>query len=313
MPIGHAADGGGSIRIPAACCGLVGLKPTRARNSLGPVLGDIMGGLVVEHVVTRSVRDSAAVLDCTAGPMPGEPYWAPPPERPFLDEVDRDPGSLRVAYWAEPMMSDELDPECVTAVESTAGLLAELGHVVEAARPAIDDGAFADAFTVIWTAGCAATLDGLSFATGRKPEPDLFEPLTWAFYEQGKQVAASEYQLAILSMQVLGRQMAAFLSDFDVWLTPTLGARPLRLGVLDSNETDVEKATEPLITYIPYTPIFNATGQPAISLPLHQSSDGLPVGVHLGGRFGEEGLLLRLSAQLEQARPWLERKPPIWD
>ena len=313
VPIGHANDGGGSIRIPAACCGLVGLKPTRARNSLGPVLGEIMGGMVVEHVVTRSVRDSAAVLDCTAGPAPGEPYWAPPPERPFLEELDRNAGTLRIAYWSEPMLGDELDPECATAVESTAGLLAELGHVVEAARPAIDDGAFADTFPLIWSAGCAATIDGLSAATGREVHPDQFEPLTWAFYEQGKEVSASEYQLAIMAMRVLGRQMAAFLAEFDVWLTPTLGARPLRLGVLDTNETDVEKALDGLLSYVPYTPLFNATGQPAISLPLHQSSDGLPVGVQLGGRFGEEGLLLRLSAQLERARPWIDRKPPIWD
>ena len=312
VPIGHANDGGGSIRIPASCCGLVGLKPTRARNPLGPAIGDIMGGLVAEHVVTRTVRDSAAVLDCSAGAEPGDPYFAPPIERPYLDEVQRDPGSLRIGYWSQPILGDTLDPECVAAVEAAAALCEDLGHRVDEAMPAIDPGAFLDPFLTIWSAGCVATVRGLSLGTGREPVPELFEPLTWAFYERGLGISAPDYQMALMAMQVMSRTVARFFADYDVWLTPTLGARPIRIGTIDVTERDTAVAMAPIATYVPYTPVFNGTGQPAISLPLHQSSDGLPVGVQLAGGFGQEGLLYRLAGQLERARPWIERKPPIW-
>ncbi len=312
VPIAHASDGGGSIRIPASCCGLVGMKPTRARNTLAPLMGDIMSGLVVEHAVSRSVRDSAALLDCTAGPGIGDPYVAPPPERPYLEEVSRDPGQLRVATWSRNIRGEEIDPECREAIERTASLLVELGHEVEEAAPPINADMITDAFLTIWTAGAAATIDLMQLSTGRKATRDLFEPLTWALYERGREIRASDYQRAVSLTQIAARQIAAFFETYDAWFSPTLEKPPLPLGRLDGCETDIEKAFAPIVEYASYTPIFNSTGQPAISLPLHWTADGLPVGVQAAGRFGDEGLLFRLAAQLETARPWIDRRPPIW-
>jgi len=313
VPIAHANDGGGSIRIPAACCGLVGLKPTRARNPLGPVLGDALAGLVAEHVVSRSVRDTAAALDLTAGPAPGDPYWAPPQARPYLEEVSREPGRLRVAMWTQTLEGGPIDPQCVGAVESTARLLDELGHeVVEAPLP-IDQASLTDAFLTLWWGGLAMQLDVLGMGAGRPVAEGDVEPLTWAMYERGREISASSFQLAIASLQIASRQIAAFFEQHDVWLTPTLGAPPVRLGTIDSRATDVDAAFAELLDYVPFTPAFNATGQPAISLPLHQGADGLPIGVQFAARFGEEDLLLRLAGQLERARPWHERRPAIWD
>jgi len=313
VPIAHASDGGGSIRIPASCCGLVGLKPTRARNTLAPLMGDIMGGLVVEHAVSRSVRDSAALLDCTAGPGVGDPYAAPPPERPYLEEVSRDPGRLRVATWSRSVRGGAIDPECHKAIESTASLLTDLGHEVEEVAPPVDADLFTEAFLTIWTAGAAALIDLLQLTTGRQATHDLFEPLTWALYERGRQIPASAYQRAVSLIQIASRQIAAFFETYHAWYTPTLEKPPLPLGTLDGRETDVDKAFAPIVEYTSYTPIFNATGQPAISLPLYWTPRGLPVGIQIAGRFGDEGLLFRLAAQLERAKPWSERKPPIWD
>jgi amidase len=313
VPIAHANDGGGSIRIPAACCGLVGLKPTRARNPLGPAMGDVMSGLVSEHVVTRTVRDSAAVLDCTAGPDVGDPYWAPPSERPYLEEVSRDPGRLRLATWSKTLDGRPIHPECAAAVEETARLCADLGHEVVEAAPPIDLERLNEAFLAIWASGCTAVIDMVALATGREARAELFEPLTWGLYEQGRQVTAAQYQIAVGAIQLASRRIAAFFEAHDAWVSPTLGAPPIALGTIDQSESDPSKAFEPIIEYVPFTPVFNATGQPAISLPLHWTPDGLPVGVQFAARFGDEGLLYRIAGQLELARPWIDRKPPIWD
>ena len=313
VPVAHASDGGGSIRIPASCCGLVGMKPTRARNTLAPLVGDIMSGLVVEHAVSRSVRDSAALLDCTAGPGIGDPYVAPPPERPYLEEVSRDPGRLRIASWSRNIRGEAIDPECREAIERTASLLVDLGHEVEEAAPPINADMITDAFLTIWTAGAAATIDLMQLSSGRMATRDQFEPLTWALYERGREIRAADYQRAVSLTQLAARQIAAFFETYDAWFSPTLEKPPLPLGRLDGCETDIEKAFAPIVEYASYTPIFNSTGQPAISLPLHWTADGLPVGVQAAGRFGDEGLLFRLAAQLEAARPWIERRPAIWD
>jgi amidase len=313
VPVAHASDGGGSIRIPASCCGLVGMKPTRARNTLAPLIGDVMGGLVVEHALSRTVRDSAALLDGTAGPGIGDPYVAPPPERPYLEEVSRDPGRLRVATWSRNIHGGEIDPECRKAIENTARVLGELGHEVAEVAPPIHADMITDAFLTIWAAGAAATIDLLQLSTGRKATPDLFEPLTWALYERGQAIRASDYQCAVSLIQLASRQIAAFFETYNAWFSPTLEKPPLPLGSIDGHETDIEKAFAPILEYATYTPIFNATGQPAISLPLHWTAGGLPVGVQIAGRFGDEGLLFRLAAQLEIARPWSGRRPPIWD
>ena len=313
VPLAHANDGGGSIRIPAACCGLVGMKPTRARNPLGPVLGDIMGGLIQEHVVSRTVRDSAAMLDCTAGPEAGDPYWAPSQDRPYLDELDHDPGNLRVAFSTTDLDGKKLDPECLTAIENTAKLLTDLGHTVEEAAPAIPMELLSEAFMAVWAAGLAAGIDAFAMATGRTPGDNELEGLTWGLYQAGKSITAPQYQHALGGFQMLGREMARFHSTYDIWLTTTLGAPPLALGAVDTSNRDPVGAFEPILDYVPFTAIENASGQPAMSLPLHWSKSGLPVGVMFAAGFGEEGLLYRLAGQLERAQPWAAKRPPIWN
>lgn len=272
-----------------------------------------MNGLVCEHVVTRTVRDSAAVLDCTAGPDVGDPYWAPPPERPYLEEVSRDPGRLRLGFWSRTFRDEPIHPECASGVKKAAELCADLGHQVEEAKPVVDLDRITDAVRVLFAVNCRANIDVVALITGRTPSAELFEPLTWALYEEGKEVSGAQYQIAVGSLQLASRQIAAFFEDYDAWLSPTLGTPPVKLGTIDCREADLEKALGPVLSYIPFTYVFNTTGQPAISLPLHQSESDLPVGVHLVGRFGDEGLLYRLSAQLEKACPWIDRKPPVWD
>lgn len=313
VPFAHANDGGGSIRIPASCCGLVGMKPTRARNPLGPDIGDMMGGLVCDHVVTRTVRDSAAMLDCTAGPEPGDPYAAPPPERPFLEEVGRDPGKLRIAYTTADLNGKNVDPECVRAVEENAALLRSLGHEVEEARPDLSADILSEAFMAVWASGLATQIDFYAMMTGRTVSDNEVEGLTWGLYQAGKQVTAVQYQMAHGAFQAMARQVAGFMERYDVLMSPTLGAPPLRIGTVDIHERDPQKAFAPILDYVPFTPVQNATGQPAISLPLHWTGDGLPVGVMFAGRSGEEGLLYRLAGQLEQAKPWIGRRPPVWN
>jgi amidase len=289
----------------------VGLKPTRARNSLAPFVGDVMNGMVVEHAITRTVRDSAALLDFTAGPVVGDPYAAPPQERPYLDEVSRDPGRLRVATWSKSIRNTEIDPECRIATDNTAKLLAELGHEVEEAFPPINADLLTDSILTIWAAGAAAAIDLFQLTAGRAPTPEYFEPVTWALYERGQSISASEYQRAVALIQLMTRQIGEFFETYDVWLSPTLEKPPLPIGAIDRHESNLDKAFAPILEYATFTPIFNATGQPAVSLPLHWTASGLPVGVHFAGRFGDEATLFRLAAQLEMARPWCQRRPPI--
>jgi amidase len=313
VPIAGGGDGGGSIRIPASCCGLFGLKPTRGRTPTGPDFSEIWHGAVVEHVLTRSVRDSAAVLDCTHGPEPGDPYAAPPAARPFLEEVTTSPGRLRIAFATSTLAGEPLDPECVAAVQATARLCEELGHVVEEASPPLGSSTD-DPFLVVWGSGLAFTIDAFAFLNGVTPTAADFEPLTWGLYEYGKQRSASDYQLAVAMLQIAGRQVGQFHETYDCWLTPTLGAPPIKNGVINVHERDAVTAFGPLLRkYVPFTPIQNATGQPAVSLPLHWTADGLPVGVMFTGRLGDEATLYRLAGQLEQARPWRDRTPAVWD
>jgi len=311
VPMAHANDGGGSIRIPASCCGVFGLKPTRARNPLGPDFGDIMSGLVVEHAVTRSVRDSAALLDATAGADIGDPYWAPPHERPFLEEVGADPGRLRIAFTTESVTGSQVHPDCVAAVHDAATLCSELGHDVAEAAPEIDGALMAKAFIAVWLAGCAYTLDGVAEMTGQTLDSGQFEPLTWAMYEMGRQQRASDYLLAVQAIQMLARDIARFFTDYDILLTPTLAEPPVPLGTFDSTPENPLAGFERAAAFAPFTPLCNATGQPAMSVPLFWNEDGLPVGSHFIGRFGDEATLFRLAAQLETARSWSDRRPPV--
>lgn len=310
VPVAHANDGGGSIRIPASCCGIFGLKPTRARNPLGPDVGDMMGGLVAEHALTRSVRDSAALLDATAGPDVGDPYWAPPRVRPYVEEVGIDPGRLRIAFTVKAATGAKIHPDCVEAVHDAAGLCADLGHEVDEDAPEINGQWLTQAFTTVWSAGCASGIDGLAFLTGRFPKRDLFEPLTWALYEMGQRTTGSAYLLAQAVLQQISRQIARFMEKYDIWLTPTLAEPPVPLGTFDAAPDNPMKGFYRAAEYVPFTPVANLTGQPAMSVPLFWNKEGLPVGTHFFGRFGEEGTLFRLAAQLEAARPWANRRPP---
>jgi amidase len=312
VPIAHGNDGGGSIRIPASCCGLVGLKPTRARITQAPLLGDIMGGLVVDHALARSVRDSAALLDATAGSTPGDPYVAPPLPRPLLAEVGADPGRLRIAWSARNPISAPVDPECVRAVEAAARLCEDLGHHVEEAAPALDGELLYESFFAVWLSGHAWGIDGMARAMGREPEEDELEPLTWALRRVGREIRAADYLLAVTALQRMAREVAGFFAHQDLWLSPTLAAPPVSLGTFDRRSTDALSVFRRASEFVPFTPLFNATGQPAVSLPLHWSDAGLPIGVQLVARYGDEATLVRVAAQLEQARPWAGRTPPAW-
>jgi amidase len=312
VPFAHANDGGGSIRIPASCCGLFGLKPTRARNPLGPDVGDMMCGFVAEHCVSRSVRDSAALLDATAGPDLGDPYWAPPQERPYLEEVGADPGKLRIALMIESPLSPEVHPDCVEAVKDAAKLCESLGHEVTEAAPPMDGPMLNQAFMTLYAAGGAAMFaEAMAMMTGNTPTQDQLEPLTWAMYQMGMQVSATQFQLAEVYLQQVSRHVAHFMTDYDVMLTPTLAKPPVQLGWLDSPEDDPMRGIMRAAEYASYTPMNNFTGQPAMSVPLAWNADGLPIGSHFIGRFGDEATLFRLAAQLEQARPWADKKPPV--
>jgi amidase len=311
VPAAHANDGGGSIRIPASCCGVFGLKPTRARNPLGPDMGDAIGGLVAEHAVTRSVRDSATLLDATAGPDVGDPYWAPPPALPFLQEVGVDPGRLRIAFATQSATGVPVHANCVAAVQDAARLCASLGHEVVEAAPTIDGTLFTEGFMAVWAAGCAAGVDAVARITHQTATQDQFEPLTWALYQQGRQVNGSTYLLAVAALQGISRDIARFMLNYDVWLTPTLAEPPLPLGSFDSPPENPLQGLSRAAAFCPFTPICNATGQPAMSVPLYWSEDGLPIGTHFVGRFGDEATLFRLAAQLEAARPWAGRRPPL--
>jgi amidase len=312
VPIAHANDGGGSIRIPASCCGLFGLKPTRARNSLGPDLGDMMSGFVCEHCVARSVRDSARLLDATAGPAVGDPYWAPPQERPYIDEVGANPGRLRIALMVDAPTGTEVHADCVAAVRDIAKLCEELGHEVTEAAPEVDAMMVNQAFMNIFSAGGTGWfIEAMAMLTGKTPTPEQFEPLTWALYEMSKNVKATDYLLSLAFLQQATRTIEGFMLDYDILLTPTLSKPPAPLGWMDSPPDDPLLGLMRAAEYVPFTPICNFTGQPAMSMPLVWNDDGLPIGTHFIGRFGDEATLFRLAAQLEEARPWADRRPPV--
>jgi len=312
VPMAHANDGGGSIRIPASCCGIFGLKPTRGRNPLGPDFGDIMGGLVAEHVVTRSVRDCASLLDAVSGPDVGDPYWAPPAARPFLKEVGADAGRLRVAFTTKAPTGVPIHSDCISAVHDAVKLCESLGHHVEEAAPSIPGALLVETFLQVFSAGCAWTIDGLAQYTARTPSRDLFENLTWGLYEMGRRVTGAAYLLAQTELQGIARQMARFMLKYDIWLTPTLAEPPVPLGTFDSPPDNPLKGLYRALDFVPFTPLANVSGQPAMSVPLYWNSEGLPVGTHFVGRFGDEATLFRLASQLEAARPWANRLPPVF-
>ena len=311
VPMAHANDGGGSIRIPASCCGVFGLKPTRARNPLGPDIGDWMGGLVAEHAVTRSVRDSAALLDSTSGPDVGDPYWAPPNSSPFLKAVGEPPGRLSIGFTTVAPSGVPIHADCVEAVRDAARLLAELGHDVREATLKLDGELITQAFEAVWAVGVAAAMDGAALVSGQAPQPQSVERLSWALYEMGQRVSGPRYALAQAALQRVAREIARLMLGWDVLLMPTLAEPPLPLGTFQPTAEDPLHGFRRAFLFVPNTYLFNVTGQPAMSVPLYWNAQGLPVGTHFIGRFGDEATLFRLAAQLEAARPWTHRKPPV--
>jgi amidase len=311
VPLAHANDGGGSIRIPASCCGLVGLKPTRARMSYAPDFGEVLDGLVNDHVVSISVRDTAAALDATAGCIQGDPYWAPDPPASYLAAMAQKPKRLRIAYSTKKLDGQPLHPDCVTAIKQAAKLCESLGHIVEEAMPDLNQTALIPAFMALWAGNLAAGIDYIAMLTNEAPTADKFEGLTWGLYEAGKRISASEYLHAKAAMQHAPRAAAKFHETYDVWLSSTLGMPPVKLGFFDMEERDPQKSFAPMLDYVPFTAMQNVTGQPAINLPLHWNDAGLPIGTHFVGRYGDETTLLQLAAQLEQAAPWAQRRPKL--
>jgi Asp-tRNA(Asn)/Glu-tRNA(Gln) amidotransferase A subunit family amidase len=310
VPVAHGTDGGGSIRTPAAQCGLFGLKPSRGRISFAPDSGEGWGGLAVGHVVSRSVRDSALMLDCTSGVEPGDPYAAPTPERPFAEAVEQAPARLRIAMMRKDHRGVALHPECIKAVENAAKLCEGLGHIVEEAAPDIDLNVLRPQSQVLLCTNVARTLGLRWKALKRQPNPSDVEALTWAVYNRGLKITGSEYVEALAATHAAGRKLAAFLAGYDIILTSTVAAPPPKLGYFDTNG-DVAIFRTRVTEYLSITPLYNATGTPAMSVPLHWTSDGLPVGVHFGARYGAETTLLQLAAQLEQAQPWFDRLPSL--
>lgn len=332
VPFASGGDGGGSIRIPSSCCGLFGLKPTRGRTPAGPFETELWNGFAIEHVLTRSVRDSAAMLDATSGPFLGDTHYLPKPSTSFAGELGKDPGKLRVALGTEPLLPSRVHPDCVTAAEDTAELMRELGHEVVRARPRFDAQAFARNFLIVVSAQTAADIRRAEKRMGRKAELADFEKRTWLSARMGDSFTASEYCTAVSELQEMSREVHRFLEDFDVILNPTVSQPPQPHGFLDPprpqqvleeallrlpvgrvvKKTPVfDQAAAEVFSFIPWTPVYNVGGQPSMSVPLFWNAHRLPVGSMFTAKFGDEATLFRLAAQLEEARPWIDRKPPV--
>ena len=307
VPMAHATDGGGSIRIPAALCGLFGLKPSRGRVSLAP-LGETLAGAGAQHCVSISVRDSAALLDALSGGEPGDPYRAPDPQGPFLASLDRDPRKLRVALQREPNGGPEVDREVLRAVEEAARLMEALGHTVEEAAP---DHGFPAVEEALVTVMAANLWNNIAARAGSRTfgEAD-FEPVTWAYAVAGRETTATQYIRAVQSFHRIGRQMGAFFERYDVLLSPAVARTRLPLGTvrMDGSVEEFRTTTAPMIAF---TAVCNLSGIPAASVPLGWCEDGLPIGVKIAGRYGAERTLFALAGQLERAQPWRSRRPPI--
>ena len=323
VPAAHGGDGGGSIRIPASCCGLFGLKPTRGRVTMAPFMGEAWGGFVQEHVLTRTVRDSALLLDIADAPTLGEPYAAPHKERPWTREVEASPGRLRIAFTSDTLFAGETHSECRSAVDQSVELLRNLGHTVEEARPEFDRLSLVRAYFLTVGTGIAHFIEKTAAAAGVKPKPRDFEPATWLLARIGWATTAPELLAAQMNIQRASREVAAFFDTYDVFVTSTMARPPARVGELGVGAVErsqmwllhrvplkrllefaLQRMGEGRLAYMPNTQLFNQTGQPAMSVPLAKSSFGLPIGIQFVARFGDEATLFRLAAQLEKAQPW---------
>ena len=311
VPAAHASDGGGSIRIPASCCGLFGLKPSRGRVSFAPYAGEGWGGLSQQHVVSRSVRDSAVLLDIGCQPQLGDPYWQAPPVRPFAEEVGRDPGKLRIGFTTAALTWGSLQAPCVAAVKDAAILCELLGHDVEEVTPPGNFQMMAAAVNVAVVTSIALVLDREADRRCAPIREEEVETLTWANYQEGRRTTGLNYAMAIQTIHAFGRTLSSMFSRYDVLLLSTLAKPPVPLGHLNTNAADLSDYGEKLYTFMPNTQPFNVSGQPAMTVPLSWSEDGLPIGVQFAARGGDEATLFRLAAQLETARPWKHRRPAL--
>jgi amidase len=332
VPMAHGADGGGSLRIPAACCGVFGFKPSRGRMPSGPDCSELWLGYAVEHAITRSVRDSAALLDVTLGAQPGDAYQLPGPARPLLDEVVTPPGKLRVGFSKRPFMSASIHPDCVAAVERTAKRLADLGHRVEETDIEVDARAFGRDFFLLACLGAAMSIDEAAARIGRKIRRGDVETATWLCAKMAGQASAVAWTRARTRLNAFSRRVAKRFETIDVLLTPTLASPPVAIGALDPPAVErafqaivaslhlefilrlpgvVDSTVRKVFSFMPFTALANVTGQPCMSLPLDWNGDGLPIGSMLTGHMGDEATLFRLASQLEQAHPWGARRPPV--
>jgi amidase len=313
VPMAHGGDGRGSIRIPASCCGLVGLKPTRDRNAHLPDGYDFAQGFVVEHVITRTVRDTAVMLDATGRAEPGTPYAYPAKARPYVEEIERSPGRLKIAWSSQTANGRPIHAEVQAALEAAADLLEKLGHEVVPRDLDIDQRALWGSQGAFSGANFAAGLRRMIAETGREPEGEDFEPLTWASWKGGQRVTGMDAMESAQTLRVMARQALQLYETFDIFLTPTLAAPPPPIGYLSpvlNSPRDIGRRNG---EFFPFPGVANMTGQPSISLPLAWSNDGLPIGMMFTARYADEATLLRLSAQLEKEAPWRHRKPPVWN
>jgi amidase len=312
VPAASGGDGAGSIRIPASCCGVFGFKPSRGRASRAPA-GEEIGGFNVRHAITRSVRDSAALLDAIAGPVPGDPYYATPPARPYLKEMNHMPRRKRIAWSDRAPLGTAVDPECVAAVRETAKLLESLGHELEEAAPEFDPEVMIGPMVLIWAVGNLEDATDAERILGRPLRRDELEETTWELVEHGKRFSALDVFNAVGDLSAAARSIAPFFEKYDAWLTPTLARPPEMLDVLNRSQGGSAEAWWRFdCEFNAFNPMANITGQPAMSLPLHWTAAGLPVGSLITGRYGGEAALFRLASQLEQARPWADRVPPVF-
>jgi Asp-tRNA(Asn)/Glu-tRNA(Gln) amidotransferase A subunit family amidase len=311
VPVAYANDGAGSIRIPASCTGTFGLKPTRGRTPAGPFVGEMWQGLVIEHAITRSVRDSAALLDLTHGPDLGAPYTAPHAPVSYRALVTLDPRPLRIGLSTAAPGGSRVDAACVEAVEAAARLLDGLGHDVEPAEPSHDGAALHAAVGDLLALELAVAVDAAAVRTGVPARPELVEPANWALAERARRFSALDLQARLGELNSIRREAATFWQGYDLWLTPTLGTLPPHHGHVTPLLGDVDRYLERWFELAPFTPLANVTGNPSMSLPLHQH-DGLPVGVCLTAGFGREDVLVQVAGQIERAAPWASRRPPLY-
>ncbi len=332
VPMASAGDGGGSIRIPASCCGAFGLKPSRGRVPLGPDVGESWQGAAVAHVITRSVRDSAAMLDAVSGPDAGDPYSIISPERPYLEEVERDPKPLKIAFSKRSPLGNELHPECVSAVEKAVKLLQSLGHKLEEREPSMDGMTLAKCYFMIYYGEVAAEVADLKNVLGREPLPSDVETMTWILNLVGQVFSAGDFVGCMNSWNTYARMMGEFHKSYDLYLTPTLASLPVKVGELKPSFVEekmmklviklnmakalvksgmVDKLAIESLSRTPFTQLANLTGQPAMSVPMHWSSEGLPCGVHFVAPFGDEATLFQLAGQIERTQPWFNQRPML--